>query len=261
MSAPEDRPLSVLIVDDEALARGLVRDLIVDLPRVGQVEECQDGVEAIAAIREGDYDVVLLDVRMPEVDGFDVIDQVGPEAMPHVIFITGHEEYSLRAFDVHAVDYVLKPCEPDRLLRAFERAVRQVESQHSRELALRLESLLADLGPGAGDHSYAERLTVRDGERFRFVDLGQVDWLEACKNYVRLHVGEESYLVRSSLKALLERLEPRRFARIHRSAIVNIERVREVQPWFGGDYLVILEDGQQLRLSRTYRDRFLALTH
>jgi len=262
VSRLEEPTLKVLVVDDEPLACDFAKGLVEELSCVRSVSTCSDGVEAIRAIQKMAPDLVLLDVRMPEVDGFDVIKAVGPDAMPHVIFVTGYEEYSLRAFDVHAVDYVLKPCDPKRLRGAVERAARQIAAEHGSALSERLASLLSELeDSGSGHDEYAQRLTVRDGERFRFVELQDIDWLEASGNYVRLHRGSDDLRVRSTLKGLLLRLDPSRFVRIHRSAVVNLGRVKEVQPWFGGDCLVILNNGEQLRVSRTYREGLLALTH
>jgi two-component system LytT family response regulator len=205
---------------------------------------------------------------MPEVDGFEVLESVGLAAMPEVIFVTAHEQYTLRAFEVHALDYVLKPFDQERLWTAVEHARARVTEGRDAAFADRLASLLEELRsgppgvPGATREApYARRLTVRKGDRTRFVRLEDVDWIEAARNYVQLHVGEESYLVRTSLKGLLQRLDPALFVRIHRSAVVNLERIREVQPWVGGDYVVLLEDGQTLRVSRTYRDRLLRIAH
>lgn len=261
MSTPEAARLDVLIVDDEPLARHLLEEIVEEMPCVAKVETCADGVEAIEAIRTGNPDLVLLDIRMPEVDGFDVIRAVGSDSMPQVVFVTGHEEYSLRAFDVHAVDYVLKPFSSSRIRDAVVRAAHRVAAEEQQALSSRLVALVEQLDRASLPAPYASRLTFRDGERFRFTDVAAVDWLEASGNYVRLHIAGASYPVRSSLGALLSRLDPARFVRIHRSAVVNIERVKEVQPWFGGDHLVILVDGQQLRASRTYRADILALLH
>jgi two-component system LytT family response regulator len=265
VSERDGSPLRVLVVDDEPLARAFVRDVLEEMPEVRVVDECGDGREAAARIREDAPDLVLLDVQMPEVDGFDLIESVGPDAMPEVVFVTAHEQYTLRAFEVHALDYVLKPFDPDRLRAAVEHARDRIAAGGSEALDERLGDLLAELSQGAGRAAgaprYARRLTVRKGDRIRFVPLADVDWLEAARNYVRLHAGDDRWLVRSSLKALLERLDPSRFVRVHRSAVVNLDRVVEVQPWMGGDYVAILETGERLRVSRTYRDALLDLIH
>ena len=257
----EASKLDVLIVDDEPLARQLLEEIVEEIPCVARVETCTDGVEAIDAIRARAPDLVLLDIRMPEVDGFDVIRAVGSASMPEVVFVTGHGEYSLQAFEFHALDYVLKPFSPSRIRDAVVRAAHRVAAEERHTFSNRLVALVEQLDQAKQPKEYASRLTVRDGERFKFTDVAAIDWLEASGNYVRLHIGKESYAVRSTLRALLARLDPARFVRIHRSAAVNIERVKEVQPWFGGDHLVILLTGEQLRASRTYRTELLALLH
>lgn len=262
MSRADSAPLRVVVVDDEPPARRLLEDAVEALAWTSVVETCADGVEAIEAIRRTKPDLVLLDVQMPEVDGFDVIEALGPRAMPEVIFVTAHQEHALRAFEVHALDYVLKPVDTDRLAEALEHAHARLASGAEARLHERLAGLLAEIDErGESDRSYARRLTVRGDERIRFVALDDVDWIETAGNYVRLHLGSETHLIRTSLKSLLGRLDPARFVRVHRSAVVNLDRVHEVQPWFSGDYVAILDTGEKLRVSRTYRDRLLKLTH
>lgn len=263
MSDAEPRDVRVLVVDDEPLARDFLRRVIEELPGVSLVRECADGVEAVEAIREHQPDLVLLDVRMPEVSGFDVISQVDPSEMPEVIFVTAHEEYTLRAFEVHALDYVVKPFDPERLGQAIEHARRRVVA-HGRRFRLpeRLDALIEEMRDrSAVGGGYARRVTVREDDTLFFVDLDDVDWIEAAGNYVDLHVGTGTHRVRTSLRGLLDRLDPATFVRIHRSAVVNLGRVQEVRQWFGGDYLAVLETGEELRVSRTYRDRLLRMTH
>jgi two-component system LytT family response regulator len=252
--------LRVLVVDDEPLARSMACDLLRELEGVSALRPCGDGLEAVRRIREEVPDLVLLDVQMPALDGFQVLERLGTDLRSEVVFVTAHDQYTLRAFEVHALDYVLKPFEPGRLGRAVEHARDRIRAGTSEPLVSRVETLLESLRE-RGSGRYARRLTVRRGDRIRFVALEDVDWIEAARNYVRLHVGEETSLVRSTLKGLLQRLDPGRFVRIHRSAAVNLDRVREVQPWVGGDYVVILETGRRLRVSRTYTSRLLELTH
>lgn len=260
---PEKEKLRVIVVDDEALARELVRDILDAVPDLTVVGECGDGLAAADEIARLHPDLVLLDVQMPEVDGFDVLQRVGPDAMPEVVFVTAHEQYTLQAFRVHALDFVLKPIDPERLREAVAHARERIVRGRRAALVDGLHGLLeeiAEVGTTAGSGG-AQRITVRKGDAIRFVGLEELDWLEAARNYVRLHVGDDSYLVRSSLKGLLSSLNDRRFLRIHRSAAVNLERVGELRPLPGGDYAVTLRNGERLRASRTYADELLRLVH
>ena len=263
MSSPsverEDAALRVVIVDDEPLARDCVRDALGRDPSVAIVAECADGPEAIEAIRLLAPDLVFLDVQLPGMDGFEVVERIGVDAMPPVVFVTGFDTHAIRAFRVHAVDFVLKPFDDERFLDALEHARGQIHLRREGLLGRRLSSLLADLrapapaaGTGAEQGGRARRFTVRQDQRIYFVGVDEVDWFEGDGNYVALHVREHTYRIRASLRALQQDLEPGRFARIHRSTIVNLSRIKEVQPWFGGDYVAILHSGQQLRISRTY---------
>ena len=248
--------LRVVIVDDEDLGRDTVRMALAREPNVRVVGECASGREAIAMITEIDPDLVFLDVQMPGGDGFHVVQSVGPERMPVVIFVTAFDAHALRAFDVHAVDYLLKPFDQSRFRTALERARRHVSSEQALDAQQRLASLLRDLnaGPPAtrdGDR-YLTRITVRDEDRAYFVRVADVDWFEGFGNYVKLHVRGQEHRFRGSLRELLAQLDPIQFRRVHKSTIVNVDRIREVQPWFGGDYVVILQDGGKLKVSRTY---------
>jgi len=252
----------VVIVDDEPPARARMRTALARMAEVEVVAECGDGVEAVAVIGERRPDVVLLDVQMPGLDGFGVVDRLDPAALPVVVFVTAYDQFALRAFEVHALDYVLKPFDRRRLLDAVERAVAQVRMRRVGEATARLSALLAELpshrpagGPAAGP--YAARILVPEGEGVGFVECDRVDWFEAAGNYVRLHVGTRTHLIRNTLSGLAAALDPARFVRIHRSTVVNLDRVREIQPWVGGDHLAILKDGRQLRVSRHYRTDLL----
>lgn len=257
---PAAEPFRVVIVDDDEGARLAMRRALAELPGAAVVAELARGAEAVGAIPASGADVVLLDVHMPGLDGFGVVAAIGVERMPPVVFVTAHDRHAVRAFEVHAVDYVLKPFEDERLREAVARALRRGALDRAATAARRLGSLMRELddpltaGPAG---ARLRRFLVHDGERIRFVAVDDVDWLEADGNYLRVHAGGACHLVRATLSSTLERLDPARFVRIHRSVAVNIERVAEVQPWFSGDCVAILRDGAQLAVSRTYKDRLL----
>ncbi len=242
--------LRVLIVDDEPLGRERVRTFLEKEDDIEIVGESSDGLDAIENIRELEPELVFLDVQMPGKNGLEVIDEIGPEKMPAVIFVTAYDQYALDAFDLHAVDYLLKPFDRDRFHRALERARDKLKQQGA--LDERLLSLLENLKPEGG---YLERIVVKSSGRIVFVRVADIHWIEAAGNYVRLHTDERVHLLRETMNRLEKRLDPDRFLRIHRSTIVNLEAVKELQPWFHGEYAVILSDGNKLTMSRTYRDR------
>ncbi|HET8656661.1 MAG TPA: LytTR family transcriptional regulator DNA-binding domain-containing protein [Longimicrobiaceae bacterium] len=252
-------PIRALVVDDEPLARRRILDLLEQEPDVTVLGECADGEEAVERIAAEQPDVVFLDVQMPEMTGFDVVEAIGSDAMPAVVFVTAYDEYALRAFDAHALDYLMKPFHRARFGRAMERVREQVSARrgggHDEMAGEHLRRLLDELRP----RRYARRLVVRIGSRILFVNSADVDWIDADGNYARLHVGAHTYLLRETMSHLEERLDPERFLRIHRSTIVNLERIREVQPLFKGNYVVILQDGTRLSTTRGYRERLQAL--
>jgi two-component system, LytTR family, response regulator len=256
------RPIRTLVVDDEPLARQRIRDLLTEYPDVQVIGECSDGEEAVEAILAEQPDLVFLDIQMPEMTGLEVVESVGPEAMPAVIFVTAYDEFALRAFDAHAVDYLMKPFHRNRFDAALERARRFVGAGETRaatpsgELESRLHALLTDLRPPS---PHARRLVVRVGSRILFVPVEEVDWVDADGNYARLHVGQKSYLMRETMNRLQERLDPQQYLRIHRSTIVNVDRIQEIQPMFKGNYVVILRDGTRLTTTRGYRENLQAL--
>ncbi len=266
-----DRPVTVLVADDEPLARRRILRLLRAEPGVEVVAECKGGRSAVEQIRARNPDLVFLDIQMPDLDGFGVIAEVGPEQMPSVVFVTAFDQYALRAFEVHAFDYLLKPFEADRFHNALVRARANLSPR--REVAYpgedRLRQLLAEvLGTGQvreGESAskpaspFFERVAVKTDGATRILQIADVDWFETDGNYVRVHVGKSTYLIRSTANRLQEELDPRRFARIHRRFLVNIDRVVGLEPWFGGDAIVLLRDGSKLRLSRNYREEFLAM--
>jgi two-component system LytT family response regulator len=243
----------VIVADDEPLARERLRMLLDEAGWVEIVAECQDGTQTIAAIQEHRPDLVFLDVQMPGATGFDVIETIGPAQMPPVVFVTAYDRYALRAFDVRALDYLLKPFDRDRFQQALGRARQQLQQSAHGELERRLLALVNDLREPP---QKVDRFVVKSGGRVYFVRTDEIDWIEAAGNYVKLHVGPEAHLLRETMTAIEAQLDPDVFFRIHRCHIVNIERVQELQPWFNGEYVVCLRTGARLTLSRGYRDKF-----
>lgn len=231
-----------------------------DLDVIG---EARDGAEAVDAILSQAPDLVFLDVQMPKMDGFEVIKSVGADRMPPVVFVTAFDQHALRAFEVQALDYLLKPFDRDRFQGALRRARQQLDSAENGELGKRLLALVRDIrtdlpaeAPTAAAHDRKhDRMVVKSSGRLFFLRADEIDWVEAAGNYVRLHVGAESHLMRETMNAIEARLNPELFFRIHRSRIVNIERIKELQPWFNGEYVVILRNGTKLTLSRGYREK------
>jgi two-component system, LytTR family, response regulator len=263
--------LRVLIVDDEAFARQRLRRLLTEQLDVEVVGEAANGREAIALITTHDPDVVLLDVQMPRVDGFGVLRGLDGPA-PLVIFVTAFDEHAVSAFNVHAFDYILKPVDPARFTDAIERARAQIAQSTIAERHAKLVAFL-DASPGApareaaaasaepapaGGRVPLDRLLVKEEGKMYFVPVTEIDWIEAFGNYARLHTGPRTHLIRETMATLERALDVRRFARIHRSTLVNLDRVRQMDLWGSGDYMVRLADGTQLKLSRWYRDRLEA---
>jgi len=229
--------LRVLVADDEPLGRERLVRLLEQEPDADLVSVCADGQSARAAIRRHDPDLLFLDVEMPALDGFGVLRELGGGERPAVVFVTAHAHYALQAFDAQALDYLLKPFDEERFHRAYVRA--------RERLAARAAAPSADI---------PERLAIKNDGRVTFVRTGDIDWIEAASNYVRLHVGRETHLIRESMMGIEARLSPGRFLRIHRTTIVNLDRLRELQPWFSGEYIAILADGTRLKVSRGYRE-------
>jgi two-component system LytT family response regulator len=254
--------MRVMIVDDEAPAREGLRLRLRNEPDVTVIGECADVRRAIEMLRADMPDVLLLDIEMPASNGFSLVEQLG-DRCPIIIFVTAHAGHALRAFGVQALDYVLKPVEQDRLRQALDRARAQLALERKGELADRMRQLVVDESTAAATTTQtgsAERIAVREDGVIRFVDCQDVDWVEAAGDGVVLHVGRASHSVRRSLGEIVALLPHDRFLRIHRSTIVNIARVRELQPWFHGEYVVVLNDGTNLKLSRTHRDALARLT-
>jgi len=249
--------IRVLIVDDEPIARRGIRQQLRGEAGLEVIGECGDGAAAIEAITGLAPDLVFLDIQMPEVGGFDVVEAIGVARMPAVVFVTAYDEHALRAFDVHAVDYVLKPIDRHRFRTAVERARRRL-AHATGQLDRRLAAALGELGRPA--HDYAKRLAIKGDGRVILVDVDEVDRLETAGNYVEVHSGARHHLVRETMASLEARLDPARFVRVSRSSIVNADRVRELQPMFNGDFVVVLRDGTKVAGSRRYRAAFDMLT-
>jgi two-component system LytT family response regulator len=246
------RKLTALIVDDEPLARERLMGLLSAEPDIEVLGECRDGEEAVSVIHDRHPDLVLLDVEMPRMNGFQVIDTIGADEMPMVIFVTAYDQHAIRAFEVRALDYLLKPFDRTRFTDALQRARTQIETQTTGDLGRRLIALMKDL---KREPPKTDRLVVKSGGRLFFLRADEVDWIEAAGNYVRLHVGAQAHLLRETMNGIEARLDPERFFRIHRCRIVNVERIQEMQPWLNGEYSVVLRSGVRLTLSRGYRER------
>ena len=238
------------IVDDEPLARRRIRNLLMEAPDVEVVAECANGKDAIESLEESPPDLLFLDIQMPEVDGFDVLQAIGVGRIPVVIFVTAYDQFALRAFEAHALDYLLKPFDDERFGAAVQRARERIRQQQGGDLDRRLQALLENV---RGDHGYPRRLVVPSGHRSIFVRTEHIDWIEAERNYVRVHAGARAYLLRENLTRIASALDPATFCRIHRSTIVNIDRIQSVEPLFHGEYQVVLQDGTKLTSGRSYR--------
>jgi two-component system LytT family response regulator len=243
--------LKVLIVDDEPLARERLGMLLAKEPGVAITGEASDGPSAVAAIREQRPDVVLLDIQMPGLDGFGVLRELDPAELPCVIFVTAFDRHAVQAFEAHALDYLLKPCKPARLHEALERARSQKTAREGGALPQRLIDLLESRVPST---PHLARIPVRNGERVSFVRTPAIDWIEASGNYVVLHCGKDSHIVRETLGTLEEQLPPAAFLRISRSVIVQLDRIRELQSVSPGEHVVLLQDGRKLSMTRGLRE-------
>jgi two-component system LytT family response regulator len=237
--------LRAIVVDDEPIARLRIRRLLDADSDVELIAECGDGETAVGAIRREIPELVFLDIKMPEMDGFEVVKQVGVERMPVTIFVTAYDQYALRAFEAHALDYLLKPFGKTRFAEALNRAKQHVAGQLNREA---LKMALATLGQVTS--RYPEQIPVTQRGRVVFLSTSTIDWIDASGNYARLHVGNQQYEIRETLVSIERRLDPLAFLRIHRSTIVNVRSIKEIHPWFHGHHLVVLKNGQELRMSR-----------
>ncbi|HYP02390.1 MAG TPA: response regulator [Pyrinomonadaceae bacterium] len=254
--------IRTLIVDDEPIARRGIRRQLQTEPDVEIVGECGNGHEAVAAIRELSPALVFLDVQMPLLDGFGVIESLGAETTPAVVFVTAYDEHAIRAFEVNALDYLLKPIDPERFRKTLARARAQVGTSETKHLDQKLTALLRslkDFQPNRAQPAYLERIAVKEQGRVFFLSVEQLDWIGAQGNYVELHAGNATHLLRETMDGMESKLDPRKFLRLRRSTLVRIERIKELRPLFNGEYAVLLQDGTQLVSSRRYRQNLDAL--
>lgn len=250
-----DNPIRVLIVDDEPLARQRIRTMLKSEPAAAIIGESSSGAEAIRMIGDLDPDLVFLDVQMPAGNGFDVIEAIGPELMPAVVFVTAFDQHAVEAFEVNALDYLLKPFDSDRFRKAWTRAVTEIERRRSKSVTGQLQNLLAS---AAARKAASGRLLIKGTGSVVILPTALVDWVESAGNYVKLHAGKESHLMRETMVSIESRLAVEGFVRIHRTVLVRAERIKELRPEFDGDYQVVLTDGTQLPLSRRYRSNLTA---
>jgi two-component system LytT family response regulator len=249
-------PLSVLLVDDEPLARDGLRLLLARDPDIGAMHDAKNGHEAVAAIRQSRPDLVFLDVQMPEMDGFDVVRAIGADAMPAVVFVTAHDQYAIQAFEINAIDYLLKPVTEARFATTLARVKARRDAASADAVQRQMMSLLETL---ASPTHYAPRFAVRTGGKTILIDVADIDWIAAAENYVELHTSRGRQLLHVTMNTIEKSLDPGVFMRVHRSAIINVRRVREVEPMMHGEYAITLSSGARVRSGRHYSDRVQAL--
>ena len=245
--------IRTLVVDDEPLGRERITALLAEESDIEVIGECGDGPSAMEAIKRESPHLVFLDVQMPERDGFDVMASLGESRLPLVVFVTAYDNYALKAFEVRALDYLLKPFDRGRFGRAMERVRSELSHRESDELAQRVLAMAGEYK--AARPSPSDRLVIKSGGRVFFLRAREIDWIEAAGNYLKVHVGSESHMIRQTMAAIEEQLDPAMFFRIHRSQIVNLDRIKEMQPLFNGEYEVVLRTGARLTLSRGYREK------
>ena len=249
--------IRTIVVDDEPLARERLLKLLRAEPDIDLVGEAKNGREAVALIREAKPALAFLDVQMPELDGFGALAELAENERPAVIFVTAYDKFALKAFEVHAIDYLLKPFDKERFQTALRRALEHLAHKQPAQIHEQLSALLQELRPPAPTQS--DRIAVKGDGRVIFVKLGDIDWVEAADNYISLHTGKDSHMLRETMTNIEQRLPKEKFIRISRSTIVNADRIKELQPLFHGEYAVILRDGTKLTLSRGHRDKLQQL--
>lgn len=252
--------IKTLIVDDERLARETLRLLLENHKQFEIVGECKNGREAASMIQKENLDLVFLDIQMPEMNGFEVIEEVGADKMPVVVFVTAYDQYALQAFEARALDYLLKPFDDERFEQALERASERIRQRQVGELSTKLVDLIGsrtdpaeiDASNEPAKGSYLERIMIKERGSIFFIKVDEIDWIEAAGDYVSIHTDSKSHLLRETMSGLIKKLHPRQFVRVHRSSIVKIDSIRELKPYFHGDYVIILKNGKELKLSRRY---------
>lgn len=243
--------MRAIIADDEPLARKKLRMLLESEPDIEIVAECRNGEQTLAAVQTHKPDLLMLDIRMPDMEGFEVLERISADEMPAVIFTTAYDQYAVRAFEAHALDYLLKPFDQERLHRAIKRARAEMLKAHDRDATDRILDYLAS---SKQQEVHADRrLVIKAGGRVVFLDFDEIDWVGAAANYVKLNVGKTSYLLRDGISHISDKLDAKQFVRIHRSTIVNVSKIKELQPVNSGEYIVVLRDGKELSCSRGYR--------
>ncbi len=242
--------MRAVLVDDEPPARRKLLHMLTTETDISVIGQASSGAEAVELINRLRPDLAFLDIQLPDCTGFDVIESLDSRDHLHIIFVTAHDDFALKAFEVHAVDYLLKPVAPDRFAQAIARARRIAENGSPQQIANRLDELIASLRPG---NTYARRLLIQENERSVFLETDRIDWIEAARNYVCIHSGSRTYIARSSLESLSAKLDPAVFRRINRSEIVHLDRIAEIRSWFHGDQKLLLKDGTELNWSRRYR--------
>lgn len=269
-----NRKIRAIVVDDESLAREALLVMLSDDPEIEVIAECRNGKEAVAAIRQQSPDIVFIDIHMPEMDGFQVISEIGTQQMPVTVFVTAYDKHALRAFEAHALDYLLKPFDHDRFNTALQRAKTFVRQQNLGEISENLFALLKDVklknveSTSAIDPQKPEkvahkdpinRVVIKSGGRIYFLKVEEIDWIEGAGDYLNLHSASGTHLIRETMGNFHAELDSQKFIRIHRSIIVNIERIKDIRPLFKGDYLVTLISGKSLKASRGYRHELQTL--
>lgn len=248
--------LKCMIVDDEPLARKLLRSMLAEHPDIEVIAECEDGEEAIIAVRRHEPDVVFLDVQMPRKTGIEVLQELGRVRDTEIVFVTAYDQYALQAFEANAVDYLLKPFDEERLAQTLERVRARIIRPDAEGSAHRLAALLESLGAPS---QYLDRIAVKRGETIYLKEVDEIELFHAEGKYVRIHTGGEQYIIRETMLQLDQMLDPRRFMRVSRSDIINISSIRTIQPWFRGDFAVTLKSGQVVNTTKSYRDNLKRL--
>lgn len=256
--------IRALIIDDEPWAREGLRIQLEEDPDIEIIGECSNGKDAVATIKKQSPDLVFLDIQMPDLDGFGVVEKIGAERMPVVIFVTAYDEYALRAFEAHALDYLLKPIDEDRLFLALKRAKAQITLKSGSESGEQVAALLLEWKAEKQGNEHAEKYLKRvavktTNERIFFLEVKDIDWIETQDNYIRIYARGESYLLRETMSGIARKLDPANFLRIRRSTLVSIDNIKELQPLFNGEYIVILQNGKQLQSSRRFRQNLETL--